>query len=359
MKVAFVHHWLVNYRGGERVLQALCNLYPEADIFTHVFAPENLPDSFRQRRVFTSFINRLPKAAKWYPYYLPLMPLALERLDLRGYDLVISIESGPSKGVIVDPGATHLCYCNTPMRYIWDMSHDYMEQCGCVKRFLSAPLFHYLRMWDVTTAARVDSFACNSQFVAKRIKKYYRREAEVVYPPVDLDDFQVGTEREDFYLLLGELVPYKRADIAIEACRKAGKRLVVIGGGPDLDALSRGAPRNVSFLGRQEFPVVRDHLSRCRALLFPGIEDFGIVPVEAMASGAPVIAYRNGGAAETVIDGVTGHLFQEQTADSLGTAIKEFEEMNFKTDDLLKQAGRFSHQSFAENIQAFIQANLL
>lgn len=354
MKVALVHYWLVNFRGGERVLEAIGRIFPEADIFTHVFLPDNLPETLTERKVSTSFINSLPRAGKWYQYYLPLMPMALEQLDLRGYDLIISSESGPAKGIIADPYATHLCYCHTPMRYIWDMRHDYMDGAGRLKKFICAPLLHYMRMWDVSASTRVDAFAANSLFTARRIEKYYRRDARVIYPPVNAEYFHCEAKREDFYLIIGELVPYKRADLAVSACVKSGKKLVVIGKGPDLKKLSRNAPPNVTFMGHQPASVVRDHLARCRALLFPGQEDFGIVPVEAMASGAPVIAYARGGVTETVIDGVTGLHFHSQNADSLAEAIAAFERMTFDRTVLAEQAAKFSCEHFEQNMRSFI-----
>ena len=230
MKVAIIHYWLVGMRGGEKVIEALCEMYPQADIFTHVYAPEMVSDKIKQHRIIPTFINALPRATRMYKSYLPLMPLALEQIDLRGYDLVISSESGPAKGVIPSSDALHICYCHTPMRYIWNMYHDYRNGAGRLTRMMMPPLSHYLRMWDVTSAARVDSFVANSATVARRIRRYYRAESVVIHPPVDTDAFSVAPPAEvgDYYLMVGELVSYKRADLAVRAFNEMKLKLVVI-----------------------------------------------------------------------------------------------------------------------------------
>ena len=360
MKVAIVHYWLVNMRGGEKVLEALCELYPQADIFTHVFDPSAIPETIKRHKITTTFIQRLPFAHKKYQTYLPLMPLALEQLDLRGYDLVISSESGPAKGVVTSPGSLHICYCHTPMRYVWDMYHDYRNQAGWLTAMFMRPLIHYLKIWDFVSAARVDHFVANSRFVASRIEKHYRRSADVIYPPVATSDFSVSPEHDDFYLVVGQFVRYKRVDIAVEACNRLGKRLVVIGDGEALDELRRTAGPNAKILGRQPFSVIRDHFSRCRALLFPGIEDFGIVPVEAMACGKPVIAFKAGGALETVIEGTTGVFFEEQTPEALCAAIAWFEahENSFIPAKIAQHAAQFDKALFKERIAALISRKL-
>ena len=360
MKVALVHFWLVNMRGGERVLEALCRMYPQADIFTHVYDPERISETIKAHKITTTFIQRLPKAKRWYKAYLPLMPLALEQLDLTGYDLVISSESGPAKGVVAAPDAAHICYCHSPMRYVWDMYPQYTRGAGLFKRLLMAPLIHYLKMWDRSTAAGVDAFAANSSFIARRIERCWRREAEVIAPPVDVDAFapaQVG-QREDFYLLFGQLVDYKRADLAVRAFSRAGapqRRLVVIGEGEQMALLKKLAGPNVSLLGHQPMSVVRDHLSRCRALIFPGLEDFGIVPVEALACGAPVIAYGRGGVLDSLEDGVTGVFFHEQTEEALLDAMARFEGLSFDPARLAAAARRFHPDRFAERMAALAQ----
>lgn len=355
-RVAIVHYWLVGMRGGEKVLEALCNLFPQADIFTHVYDPEEVSDTIRRHKVHTTFIQRLPRARRMYKHYLPLMPLALEQLDLREYDLVISSESGPAKGVLTGPDTLHLCYCHTPMRYLWDMYHEYRRSAGWLTAALMVPLTHYLRLWDFASAARVDGFAANSEHVAHRLRKHYRRECTVVHPPVDLSACSAGETREDYYLFVGQLVDYKRADLAVEACARLGRRLVVIGDGECRKQLQNRADKDIVFLGRQPDEVLREHYARCRALLFPGEEDFGLVPVEAMASGAPVLAFARGGALETVLDGVSGLFFQDQNAESLAACIHEFEQQESRFDPriIAEHAHRFSPQHFYAGFQAFL-----
>ena len=355
-KVAIIHYWLVNMRGGERVLEALCELYPEADIYTHVLDVEAISPFLGQRNIKTTFINRLPWAKKLYQAYLPLMPLALEQLDLRGYDLVISSESGPAKGVIVGPNTLHVCYCHSPMRYLWDMYSDYLKDASLPVRLLFPLLAHYLRIWDRHSSLGVDRFIANSAFVAQRIQKCYRREAEVIYPPVAVEEFYIAEEKDDYYLLFGQLVKYKRADLAIEAFNRLGIRLVVIGDGETLPKLKKMAKSNIQFLGKQPFGLVKQYLSRCQALIFPGVEDFGIVPVEAMASGRPVIAFAEGGALETVVENVTGLFFHQQTPESLISAIEAFEQNRAQFDPkaIRRHAEGFSKELFKLRIANFI-----
>jgi glycosyltransferase involved in cell wall biosynthesis len=360
MKVAIVHYWLVGMRGGEKVLESLCEMYPEADIFTHVALPEALSDRLRQHRITTTFIGRLPNAARWYKKYLPLMPLALEQLDLSGYDLVISSESGPAKGVVPSPDSTHICYCHSPMRYIWNMYHEYRHDTDPVSRAIMPVLSHYLRLWDESSAARVDRFVANSANVSRRVRKYYRRDSEVIHPPVEIEAFEIAPADEigDYYLMVGELVAYKRPDIAVDAFNASGRRLIAIGGGEMLETLRQRAAANVTLMGPQPFPVLKRHYARCRALVFPGEEDFGIVPVEAMASGRPVVALRRGGACETVIDGLSGVLFEEQSVAGLERAITRLEGMTFEPTLLRTYASRFSSGRFKRQMRAFIDQTL-
>lgn len=360
MRTAIIHYWLVGMRGGEKVVEALCELFPQADIYTHVYAPEAVSETIRARSVRTTFIQRLPRARSMYKHYLPLMPMALEQLDLRDYELVISSESGPAKGVLTSPDTLHLCYCHTPMRYLWDMYPDYRRTAGRLTSALMVPLTHYLRLWDLATAARVDGFAANSENVGRRIRKHYRRESQVVHPPVDVSVCSPDQTREDFYLFVGQLVDYKRADLAVEACARLGRRLVVIGDGECRRDLERKAGKTVSFLGRQSDEVLLEHYARCRALLFPGEEDFGIVPVEAMASGAPILAYGRGGALETVVDGLTGLFFDRQDAESMIGCIQAFEarESGFNPLTIAAHAQEFSPERFREGFMRFLDAHL-
>ena len=288
------------------------------------------------------------------------MPLALEQFDLRDYDLVISSESGPAKGALTSSHTLHVCYCHTPMRYVWDMYHDYMSDSGKIRRFFMAPLLHYLRIWDRLSADRVDHFVANSANVARRIAKHYRREAEVVYPPVAVDDFFISEQHDDFYLMVGQLVGYKRADLAVKAFTRFGRRLVVIGEGEEMRKLRDLAGKNVEFLGRQPFEVLREHYSRCQALVFPGEEDFGIVPLEAMASGRPVIAFGKGGALETVVDCKTGVFFHEQTEDALLEAVMRYEGMKseFVPAEIRAHACLFGPERFKSEMSKIIETQL-
>jgi glycosyltransferase involved in cell wall biosynthesis len=334
-------------RGGEKVVENLCRMFPEADIYTHVYAPDRVSEEINRHRVVTSFIDALPRAARLYQSYLPLMPMAVEQFDLRGYDLVLSSESGPAKGVIASPGALHVCYCHSPMRYVWNMYHDYREATGAITKILMPPVMHYVRNWDAIAALRVDHFVANSVTVRDRIRAYYRRDAAVIHPPVDLDAFEVvPDEVADYFLMVGELVRYKRPELAVEAFNRMGLPLVVIGGGERLKAMRALAGPTVKILGAQPFAVLRHHFARCRALVFPGEEDFGIVPVEAQASGRPVIAFGLGGATETVCDGQSGVLFHEQSVDALIGAVRVFMGMTFEPQRIAEGVRRFSAANF-------------
>lgn len=360
MKVAIIHYWWLSNRGGEAVVAELAALYPEADLYVQVcdeaLVRATLGPGFRGR-IITSFIARLPFAKRQFPKYLPLMPLALEQWDLTSYDLVISSESGPAKGVVTRPDALHLCYCHSPMRYLWDLYPHYVRELPWLFRGLYRLWAHWARVWDRATADRVDHFVANSRFVASRIGKYYRRDAEVVFPPVNVEAFDPLQPREAFYLCLGELMGYKRTDLAVDAFNALGLPLVVIGEGEQLKALRRRARSNVRFLGRQSFDAVKWHLEHCRALVFPGIEDFGIVPVEAMAAGAPVIAYGRGGVLDTVIGGDTGLYFEAQTAEALAAAVRRLEEgdIRFDPSHLHAQARQFDRSLFRSRITAVIE----
>ncbi|HCQ64949.1 MAG TPA: glycosyl transferase [Rhodobacteraceae bacterium] len=351
-RVAIIHYWLVGMRGGEKVLEALLRMFPQADIYTHAYDPASVSDLIRSKTVRTTSVGKLPFATKLYQKYLPLMPRALEEIDLTGYDLVLSSESGPAKGVIAPPDMPHICYCHSPMRYLWDQYHVYRDSAGLLSKAMLPRLAHRLRGWDVTSAARVDTFVANSTHVATRIEKYWRRDAVVVHPPVPVEAFApvAPEERGDFYLWLGELAPYKRADLAIEAFNRLGKPFYIIGG-PDATAkkLAAGAKDNVRLLGKLPFDEVKSYMARAKALIFPGEEDFGLVPVEAMAAGRPVIAYGRGGALDTVIDRETGLLFQEQSVDAMIEAVETFEAEGLDRLDpaaLVRHARSFDEHAF-------------
>ena len=360
MRVAIVHYWWLANRGGEAVVAALAQMFPDADLFVHVcdeaLVRATLGSGFRGR-IVQSWISRLPGARRHYQKYLPLMPLASEQLDLSEYDLVLSSESGPAKGVITRPDALHICYCHSPMRYVWDLYHDYRNSAGALVRMLFPLVAHYLRLWDRASADRVDQFVANSAFVASRIRKLYRRDAPVVHPPVDVQAFDPHAPRGDHYLVLGQLVRYKRADLAVQAFNELGLPLTVIGEGEQMRTLQAMARPNVRLLGRQPFEVIREQLQSCRALVFPGVEDFGIVPVEAMAAGAPVIAYARGGARETVRDGVTGVWFHEQTVPALKAAVARIESGALRTDAarLHEHAQAFDRARFVREMGALIR----
>ena len=366
MKVALVHYWLVGMRGGEKVLESLCRLFPEADIYTHCVDRSKLSPLLLSHNIRTTFINSLPFSRKLYSYYLPLMPLALESLSLKGYDLVISSESGPAKGVIVPADVPHLCYCHTPMRYLWDFSEDYLKTKNVLLRPVMRYLLHKLRIWDVASSNRVDRYVANSSCVARRIARWWGRSAAVVNPPVEMPGADIDIEACDRsgapYVFFGQLVAYKRCDLAIRACRKLGRRLVVAGDGQErtrLEKLAISLGADVQFLGRLETSTDKWRLlSRSRGLLFPGEEDFGIVPVEALACGCPVIGYGRGGLLESVRHGTEGVLCKEQTPESLAEAVTAFEGMHFEPKALRARAEGFSEEHFLEGMRAEVDALL-
>ncbi len=356
MKVALLHYWLTNIRGGEKVFLELCKMFPDADIFTHVISNEIKNTYFSERKIFTSFISKLPYAEKLFKNYMPLMFKAAQSFDLTGYDLIISSESGPIKGIKKPDGARHICYCHTPMRYLWDMFNDYYQYAPLHKKVAMKLLKNYLRKQDLRSANSVDTFIVNSGFVQERVKRIYKRDAKVIYPPVNIEFFQqkVNDYRADYYLLVGELVKYKRPDLAIEAFNRSGKKLIVAGVGEELNGLKLTANSNITFVGRVSDKKLRELYSNAQALIFPGIEDFGIVPLESQATGTPVIAYGDGGALETVIDGETGLLFSSQTPESLNRAIDEFEllQTTFDSEKIKSHTKSFSQQRFQRELKS-------
>lgn len=358
MKVAIVHDWLNQSGGAERVLTEIHRLYPSAPVHAIVYDAHRAPAEMRSWDIRPSFLQRVPFARRKHQAFLPLMPLAVEQFDLSGFDLVISTSSACAKGVITQPGATHVCYCHTPFRYIWDHYHEYTR--GLRARALIAPVAHWLRVWDQLSAARVDHFVANSNWIASRIRSYYRRESEVIHPPVDVDRFQpTRSAPEDFYLVVSRFVSYKRIDLAIQAANRLGRRLVVVGDGPNRRRLEALAGPTVEFLGLRSDAEVADLYARCRAFLFPAWEDFGIAPVEAQAAGRPVIAFGRGGALDTVIDGVTGIFFDEQTVESLIEAMERAERMEFDPGACRANAEGFDAQEFRRRFQSAVDGQLL
>lgn len=354
MKLAIVHDWLTNMGGAEQVIINFKEIYPDAPIYTTFYNPNNLDEKLKNIDVRTSFLQK-KKMVTNHKKYFPLMPLAFENFNLNEYDVVLSSSTCCAKGVLTNPNSVHICYCNTPMRYAWERRDDYIEGMGKLKRRLIKILLHYMRMWDVASSARVDYFIANSTAVQKRIQKHYKRDSVVINPPVRCKLFNIAETDGDYYFVVSRLVNYKRFDLAVQACSELGKKLVVIGDGPEREKLEKLANENVTFLGRQPDDVVKKYMSECKALLFPGEEDFGIVPVEAQACGRPVIAYGKGGVLDTVVDGKTGILFKEQTVESLKEAIETFETMEFNKQEIREHSLEFDEEVFQRKIKEYIK----
>jgi glycosyltransferase involved in cell wall biosynthesis len=360
MKVAIVHEWLVSYAGSERVVEQLLKLYPEADLFALVeFLPPELRFFIADKPVKTSFIQNLPFARRHFRQYLPLMPLAIEQFDLSGYDLIISSNHAVTKGVLTRPDQLHISYVYTPMRYAWDLQQQYLEGAGLtqgIKAILAGVILHYLRLWDLASADRVDEFIAISDYVSRRIAKTYRRESAVIYPPVAVEQFQPDRPRQEFYLAVARFVPYKRVELIVAAFKQLDLPLVVIGDGPQWKQVKALAGSKIKLLGYQSDAVVKTHLETCKAFVFAAEEDFGITPVEALAAGAPVIAYGRGGVTETMIPGKTGLFFAEQTVESLISTIQQFETdpQDWPTAVLRQQAEKFSQQRFRTEFAAYV-----
>lgn len=356
-RIAIVHDGLATAGGGggaERVLATLHGLLPTAPIYTTVYSASRMPPEMAAWDIRPSFLQGLPGGADAYMRYFPFFPCAAESLDLRGFDLVISCSHAVAKGVLTDPGAYHLCVCYSPLRYVWDMYQEYreLESLSRLQRLVLPGLMHYLRTWDALSSARVDEFVAISHYVKKRIEKYYRRRARVIYPPVRI--LKSAGQPSDYYLVVSRLVAYKRIDLVVEAFNRLGWPLVVIGDGKERRALEKQAGPNIQFLGRLSDEAVRAYLTGARGFVFPGIEDFGIAPVEAMAAGIPVIALARGGAQETVRDGETGVLFEQQTVEALSTALERAASISFDSRWISRYAERFSEGRFKREWSALL-----
>ena len=362
-RVVLVHDWLTGMRGGEKILDVLCELYPDADIFTLFHRRGSVSPAIERHRIHASVVQRLPFAATHYRRYLPLFPFAIEQFDLDGHELVISSSHCAAKSVVPPGRARHLCYCHSPMRYAWDQFDAYFgpERVGrSASRWFYRPIMARLARWDAATAGRVHRFIANSRYVAARIRRYYNREASIVYPPVDTVFYRpADVSPESHFLIVSALVPYKRIDLAIEACRRTGAALRITGDGPERQSLERRAGGGVEFLGALSDEALRDEYRRARAVILPGEEDFGIVPVEAQACGRPVVALGRGGALETVIDGETGVLFDDPTPESLAGALDTAASVSFDSTRIRRHAERFSRERHVQELRRLIEDTIV
>ncbi len=354
-RVAIIHEWLATYAGSERVVEQLLAVLPDAQLYSLVdFLPESQRTMLGGRSVRTSFIQRLPFSRKRFRGYLPLMPLAVEQFDLADYDIVVSSQHAVAHGVLTRADQLHVSYVHTPVRYAWDLHHQYLREARLtwgVRSMLARMVMHYLRMWDRAAAERVDLFVANSRYIARRIWKTYRRKARVIYPPVDVEAYSLATDKSDYYLTASRMVPYKRIDLIVEAFRDLpDRKLIVVGDGPEYKKIAKSAGPNVELLGHQPAAKLQELMRGARAFVFAADEDFGITPVEAQACGTPVIAYGRGGALETVLDGETGVFFREQTTDSLRAAVEQFEatSADFEPERIRQHAEKFSAERFRQ-----------
>lgn len=359
VKTAHVYEWLVTMAGGEKTLEAIYEAYP-APIHTLVHNRKAMAGSeLANAEVHTSFLQKFPFAASCYRYFLPFFPLAVEQFDLSGYDLILSTSHAVAKGALTHPGQLHLCYCLTPMRYAWDLTHRYLEDLGPVQKALAKLTLHRMRNWDIASLNRVDHFAAISHYIASRIKKVYGRESTVIYPPVDVEKIPFQEKKEDFYLAVSRFVPYKKIDLIVEAFAQTPERkLVVIGDGPEMSKVKQKARKNIEILGHRSDATVRDYMKRAKAFVFAAEEDFGIVVVEAQAAGTPIIAFGRGGARETVIEGKTGVFFEAQTVPSLTRALETFDRAEFDPKALRAHAESFSKARFQREFKDFVTQKL-
>ncbi|HCU56840.1 MAG TPA: glycosyl transferase [Anaerolineaceae bacterium] len=361
MKICFVHDWLTTFGGAEQVLKTLLEIWPQTPVYTLVYDEKgNCRDIIHSTEVTGSFINKLPFAKRKHRAYLPLMPLAIEQFDLSDYDVIISDSHAVAKGVLTGPDQLHINYTFTPIRYAWDMHHAYIQQANLdkgLKGFLAKTLLHYIRMWDLRTVPSVDHFVAISNFIARRVWKFYKREANVIYPPVDTDRLTLQTKKSNYYLALSRLVPYKKTDLIVQAfTQMPDRKLVVIGDGPQMKDLKKIASDNIELLGFQPNSVVEDHLKHAKALIYAAEEDFGIVPVEAQACGTPVIAFGKGGALETIVPRETGFFFNRQEPDALIQAVRDFESHPVLAPEKIRlNAERFSKNRFKAEMQSFVE----
>ena len=363
MKVAIVHDWLTTYGGAETFVELWLTMYPDAEIYTLVYDRKKLKGHFENNKIHTSYIQKIPFATKIYRKLLKFMPKAFESFDFSGYDLVLCSSSSCAKGVIVPPRIPQIAYIHTPMRYAWDLYFDYRKRSGRLTRFFMDAWMPQIRLWDYVSAQRIDTIVANSKYIARRIKKFWNRESTVIYSPLNTARFfaDKSVKREDFYVTYSRFVPYKRIDIAISAIKGSGKKLYVIGAGPEEKKLRSlaGNDQNIVFAGRASDEELRHYLQSCRAMIFCAEEDFGLAPLEAQACGAPVIAFGRGGACETVVSEKTGIFFEEQTADSLKNAIRKFEELDskgiFVQDEIISHAHTFSAERFKTEFSEIVE----
>jgi glycosyltransferase involved in cell wall biosynthesis len=356
LKVAIVCDWLTTSGGAEKVILSLHKLFPNAPIYTSIFNSENNP-AFFNADIRTSILQKMPFAKKKHQLYLTWMPKVFENFNLDDYDVVISSSHSCAKGIITKPSTLHICYCHSPMRYAWENSINYINeyQINPIAKKLAPWLMHKIRIWDRIAADRVDFFVANSKHVQQRINKYYKKDSEVIYPFVDIDKFSVGQHKEDYYMAVGRLTPYKKFDLIVEAFNKLGKKIKIVGTGVSEENLKRIAKPNIEFLGYVSDKELETHYQNAKALIFPQIEDFGIIPLEAMATGCPVIAYGRGGALETVIDKKTGIFFDEQSADAIAEAVLKAEKIKFDPIAIKNHANGFSENIFQQKMLDFIK----
>jgi len=357
MRIALVHDYLVQYGGAERVLEAFTEIFPKAPIYTMVYDQKLMGRSFFGRKIFTSFLQKIPFVGSHHRLFPLLMPMAIEQFDLSEYDVVLSDSNSYAKGAITMPHTLHITYCHTPMRYAWDDCHKYLREfkySKLTKKFIPFAM-NYIRMWDKISADRPDKYIANSEFVALRIKKYYNKNAFVINPPVSAGSFYVSKNTEDYYLMVGRALPYKRFDIIVKAFNELKLPLKIIGKGPEMDKLKKYANSNIEFLGYLSDKETSNYYSKCKAFIFPPEEDFGITPLEAMASGRPVIAFRGGGALETVVENKTGLFFDRQSPQSVINAVKKFDSRKFNPKEIRNHALQFDKEIFKRKIKRFVE----